>query len=128
MTTHDKPGEPGTIAVDVGPPDPDQRYFPMESVFGLQVMTEGGDPVGQISDADLDDQTLAVKSYFLRKATGIWRRLGRVHPTINQDNPDPECDLDYVPNIARKAELDIALCNCIAFGSKNSALVVRGAR
>ena len=54
-------------------------------------------------------------------------RAGHVHPTINLDNPDPECDLDYLPNIARKADVDIALCNCIAFGSKNSALVVRPA-
>ena len=48
-----------------------------------------------------------------------------MRPTINYDAPDPECDLDYVPNEARKADVDVALCNCIAFGSKNSALVVR---
>ena len=49
---------------------------------------------------------------------------GFLPPTINYGEPDPECDLDYIPNrgIARAAE--IALCNCIAFGSKNSALVV----
>jgi sporulation protein YlmC with PRC-barrel domain len=69
-----------TIAVDIGPPDPDQRFFPMESVFGLQVMSDSGDRVGQIADADLDDQTLAVRAYLLRKASGAWRRLGRIHP------------------------------------------------
>ena len=69
-----------TVAVDLGPPASDQRWFPIESVLGLKVMTEGGEPVGQISDADLDDQTLAVRAYLLRKATGPWRRLGRVHP------------------------------------------------
>ncbi len=69
-----------TIAVDLGPPQAEQRFFPMESVLGLKVMTEGGEPVGQISDADLDDQTLAVRAYLLRKATGAWKRLGRVHP------------------------------------------------
>ena len=69
-----------TVAVDLGPPTSDQRWFPIESVLGLKVMTEGGEPVGQISDADLDDQTLAVRAYLLRKATGPWRRLGRVHP------------------------------------------------
>ena len=52
-------------------------------------------------------------------------RGGEVHPTINLENPDPECDLDYVPNVSRKADVDVALCNCIAFGSKNSALVVK---
>jgi 3-oxoacyl-[acyl-carrier-protein] synthase II len=58
-------------------------------------------------------------------ATVLAMRLGQVHPTINWDVPDPECDLDYVPNAARKAHVDVALCNCIAFGSKNSALVIR---
>jgi 3-oxoacyl-[acyl-carrier-protein] synthase II len=58
-------------------------------------------------------------------ATILAMRLGHVHPTINQDDPDPDCDLDYVPNTARRHEYDVALCNCIAFGSKNSALVIR---
>ncbi len=48
----------------------------------------------------------------------------RIAPTINLDEPDPECDLDYVPNTSRTAEVNIALCNCIGFGSKNSALVL----
>jgi len=46
-------------------------------------------------------------------------------PTINLDQPDPECDLDYVPDIGRRARIDAAVCNTIAFGSKNSALVLR---
>ncbi len=45
--------------------------------------------------------------------------------TINLDHPDPDCDLDYVPNTPRPAEINTALCNCIGFGSKNSALVLR---
>jgi 3-oxoacyl-[acyl-carrier-protein] synthase II len=49
---------------------------------------------------------------------------GMIPPTINLDEPDPECDLDYVPNEARKADVRVALCNCIGFGSKNSALVI----
>jgi 3-oxoacyl-[acyl-carrier-protein] synthase II len=46
-------------------------------------------------------------------------------PTINVDEPDPECDLDYVQDVGRKAEIEHAVANCIAFGSKNSALVLR---
>jgi 3-oxoacyl-[acyl-carrier-protein] synthase II len=50
---------------------------------------------------------------------------GFIPPTINLDEADPECDLDYVPNKSRAGEIKTALCNCIGFGSKNSALVVR---
>lgn len=49
---------------------------------------------------------------------------GMIPPTINLDEPDPNCNLDYVANKARKADVRVALCNCIGFGSKNSALVV----
>lgn len=50
---------------------------------------------------------------------------GIIPPTINLDEPDPVCDLDYVPNVARNAEVTAALCNCIGFGSKNSAIVIQ---
>jgi 3-oxoacyl-[acyl-carrier-protein] synthase II len=52
-------------------------------------------------------------------------RDGVVHPTLNVDEPDPECDLDYIPGTQRKLEVEHAVANCIAFGSKNSALVLR---
>jgi 3-oxoacyl-[acyl-carrier-protein] synthase II len=52
-------------------------------------------------------------------------RTGVIPPTINLDAPDPDCDLDYVPLEAREADVRAALCNCIGFGSKNSALVIR---
>ena len=52
-------------------------------------------------------------------------REGWLPPTINYDRPDPACDLDYVANEGRTADLEHAVVNCIAFGSKNSALVVR---
>lgn len=58
-------------------------------------------------------------------ATILAMRDGVVHPTINLDHSDPACDLDYVPQHARQADIATALCNCIAFGSKNSAIVVR---
>ncbi|MCX6592116.1 MAG: beta-ketoacyl-[acyl-carrier-protein] synthase family protein [Acidobacteria bacterium] len=52
-------------------------------------------------------------------------RDGIAHPTLNLDEADPECDLDYIPHVARKLAINTAVCNCIAFGSKNSALVLR---
>ena len=52
-------------------------------------------------------------------------RAGWLPPTINYDTPDPACDLDYVANTGRDADIAHAVVNCIAFGSKNSALVIR---
>ncbi len=52
---------------------------------------------------------------------------GFLPPTINLDEPDPNCDLDFLPNVGRRATPAAALCNCLGFGSKNSALVL-GAR
>jgi 3-oxoacyl-[acyl-carrier-protein] synthase II len=49
---------------------------------------------------------------------------GFLPPTINQRDPDPACDLDVIPNQGRRAEVGAALCNCLGFGSKNSALVI----
>ena len=58
-------------------------------------------------------------------ATLIAMEHGKIPPTINLERPDPECDLDYVPDVGRKAQVEHALCNCVGFGSKNSALVLK---
>jgi 3-oxoacyl-[acyl-carrier-protein] synthase II len=50
-----------------------------------------------------------------------------IPPTINYATPDPECDLDYTPNAGRAAAVRAVLCNTIAFGSKNAALLLRSA-
>ena len=60
-------------------------------------------------------------------ATIVAMRNGKIPPTINLDNRDPDCDLDYVPDAGRAQKIEHAVCNCIAFGSKNSALVLRNA-
>lgn len=58
-------------------------------------------------------------------ATLLGMRDGVAPPTINLEDPDPECDLDYIPNEPRRLDCEYALANCIAFGSKNSALILR---
>ncbi len=46
-----------------------------------------------------------------------------IHPTINLETPDPDCDLDYVPNVARKAQVDTAICNSFGLGGQNACAV-----
>jgi 3-oxoacyl-[acyl-carrier-protein] synthase II len=58
-------------------------------------------------------------------ATLVAMQRSQIPPTINLDKPDLECDLDYTPAPGRKVAIEHAVCNCIAFGSKNSALVLR---
>ena len=58
-------------------------------------------------------------------ATLIAMEHGKIPPTINLETPDQECDLDYVPDVGRSAKIEHAICNCVGFGSKNSALVLR---
>jgi len=71
-----------------------------------------GHPQGASGAAGIGSALLAMKH-------------GIIAPTINLDVVDPSCDLNYVPNVAGRAEVNVALCNCIGFGSKNSALILK---
>jgi 3-oxoacyl-[acyl-carrier-protein] synthase II len=57
-------------------------------------------------------------------ASALAMQHGFLPPTINQVEADPACDLDFVPNTGRAADVEAALCNCLGFGSKNSAIVL----
>ena len=61
-------------------------------------------------------------------ATALALTHGVLPPTINLDDPDPACEMDFIPNVSRSGDVDAALCNCLGFGSKNSALVLGRAR
>jgi len=56
--------------------------------------------------------------------TAMAMTAGLLPPTINLEVPDPACDKDFIPGVARAADIDAALCNCLGFGSKNSAIVL----
>lgn len=58
-------------------------------------------------------------------ATILCIEAGKVAPTINLDEPDPACDLDYVPNAAREAQIEVAVSNSFGFGGHNAAIVFR---
>jgi len=74
-----------------------------------------GHPQGASGAAGVVTSALAIQRQFLP-------------PTINQFESDPSCDLDYVPNSGRSASIEAALCNCLGFGSKNSAIVIGAAQ
>jgi 3-oxoacyl-[acyl-carrier-protein] synthase II len=78
---------------------------------GSSIKSMIGHPQGACGAAGVAATLLAMRDSFLP-------------PTINLDAPDAECDLDYVANASRRASFEHALCNCIGFGSKNSALVI----
>jgi len=82
-----------------------------EQVPGSSVKSMIGHPQGASGAAGIVTAALAIDRGFLP-------------PTINLHDPDPACDLDFIPNHGRRAAVDATLCNCLGFGSKNSAIVV----
>lgn len=82
-----------------------------ERIAGSSTKSMIGHPQGASGAAGIVTSILAIDRGFLP-------------PTINQFDADPECDLDYIPNQGRAANVEAALCNCLGFGSKNSAIVV----
>ncbi|MGE5243375.1 MAG: beta-ketoacyl-[acyl-carrier-protein] synthase family protein [Betaproteobacteria bacterium] len=82
-----------------------------DRLAGSSVKSMIGHPQGASGAAGIVTSALALDRGFLP-------------PTINQHEPDPACDLDFLPNRGRAAEVEAALCNCLGFGSKNSAIVI----
>ncbi len=97
----------------------------METAAVRQVFGPGADGIPMSSTKSLIGHPQGACGAAGVAATVLGMRAGRLHPTLNLTHPDPACDLDYIPAMARDATVRVALCNCIAFGSKNSALVVK---
>jgi 3-oxoacyl-[acyl-carrier-protein] synthase II len=69
--------------------------------------------------------TLGAAGALSAMAAALTMHEGIIPPTINQERPDPECDLDYVPNHARRAEVNVALVNAFGFGGQNVVLAMK---
>jgi 3-oxoacyl-[acyl-carrier-protein] synthase II len=82
-----------------------------DRLAGSSVKSMIGHPQGASGAAGVVTAALALSRGFLP-------------PTINHHHPDPACDLDVIPNQGRAADVEAALCNCLGFGSKNSAIVI----
>jgi 3-oxoacyl-[acyl-carrier-protein] synthase II len=82
-----------------------------DRVPGSSIKSMIGHPQGASGAAGVASAVLAIQR-------------GTLPPTINLDEPDPACDMDFIPNQPRQGFVEAALCNCLGFGSKNSALIV----
>jgi 3-oxoacyl-[acyl-carrier-protein] synthase II len=94
----------------------------------MAIKTVFGDRAGKIPVSS----TKSMTGHLLGAAGGVEAVIsvlaldrGILPPTINLENPDPECDLDYIPNTARKQQVDIAMSNSFGFGGTNATLVFR---
>lgn len=81
------------------------------SVAGSSTKSMIGHPQGASGAAGIATAALALRDGFLP-------------PTINLRDPDPDCDMDFIPNHGRAVQPQAVLCNCLGFGSKNSAIVL----
>ena len=89
-----------------------QLFGPLaDNVPGSSTKSMIGHPQGASGAAGIVTAALALRHGFLP-------------PTINQVETDPSCDLDFIPNVGRASDFQAALCNCLGFGSKNSAIVL----
>ena len=94
-------------------------YEVLFNVSGLPNDTKGSVTLGNLT------HTLGAAGAIEAAICLLAMREGCLPPTINQEVADPECDLDYIPNRARKANVSVALSNSMGFGGHNVALVLR---
>jgi 3-oxoacyl-[acyl-carrier-protein] synthase II len=115
----------GISAADIGyvnahgtstPPNDRVETLALKRVFGDQVPLVS-------STKSMTGHTLGAAGALESVFSILAIQHSLVPPTINLDNPDPACDLDYVPNVARKADIRYAMTNSLGFGGHNASLV-----
>ena len=106
-----------------GTATPQNDAFETEILRRVLGDSAGGIPVS--SSKSMVGHTLGACGAIELAATLIGMREGFLPPTLNLDQPDPACDLDFVPHRARPARVEVALSTSFGFGSRNAALVVR---
>ena len=96
---------------------------PAESQALGRVIGAGGHKFAVSSTKSMHGHALGAAGALEGVATALALHHGIIPPTINYENPDPECTLDYVPNVARKADIKIAISSSFGFGGHNSVVV-----
>jgi len=117
-----QPSEVGYISAHgTGTPTNDKlETIALEKVFGKRA---GGIPVSSIKS--MLGHTMGAASAIEAAVCSLAVHTGRIPPTVNFENPDPECDLDCVPNVAREVPVEIAMNNAYAFGGNNASVLFR---
>ncbi len=97
----------------------------IETMAIKQVFGDHAKKVPISSTKSMTGHTLGAAGGVEAAVCALTIRDGIIHPTINYEHPDPDCDLDYVPNKARKAKVDLVLSNSFGFGGHNATLLFK---
>ncbi|GIW87311.1 MAG: 3-oxoacyl-[acyl-carrier-protein] synthase 2 [Isosphaeraceae bacterium] len=97
----------------------------METVAVKRVFGERATRIAMSSQKSMVGHLIGASGALEAAATALTLERGVIPPTINQHVPDPECDLDYVPNEAREVPVRVAISNSFGFGGQNATLVMR---
>ena len=96
----------------------------METVAVKRVFGHRATSIPMSSQKSMVGHLIGASGALEAAATAMSLQRGVVPPTINQATPDPHCDLDYVPNVAREQPLRTAISNSFGFGGQNASLVM----
>jgi 3-oxoacyl-[acyl-carrier-protein] synthase II len=96
----------------------------METAAVKRVFSHRAHSIPMSSQKSMVGHLIGASGALEAAATALSLETGVVPPTINYNSPDPECDLDYVPNTAREMRLNVALSNSFGFGGQNASLVM----